>query len=232
MLSLIDQHIKLGTPLKEAVILATGDLVDGMGIFKGQSYQSEMSPTFQVMLVVEVLQKLILALLERGIPVHFYGIKGNHGEIRDAGKSLDPLANWDLMVYLIIDYWAKHILKDPQLTVVYSELEYLNCTIQDWRYHLRHMAPVQSETAAGKAKFLGWIKKHKPHCFVFGHYHHWGMWDRSRIPVFRGGSITGADEFAERLAEESDPVQLIWGVSKKRPLTFAYVVDLGKKGKR
>jgi len=43
--------------------------------------------------------------------------------------------------------------------------------------------------------------------------------------------LPGTDDFAETLAEESTPVQLLWGVSHKRPLTFFYPVDLGEKTK-
>jgi hypothetical protein len=49
--------------------------------------------------------------------------------------------------------------------------------------------------------------------------------------MFRGGSLTGADEYSETLAEESDPIQLMWGVNRKRPMTFVYAVDVGYKKK-
>ena len=136
------------------------------------------------------------------------------------------------MLYLILDFWAKSVLKSNKVSINYSELDYLNLNIQGWKYHIRHIAPQQSETSAGKAKFLGWAKKHGFNALVYGHYHHWGVWDRSGITVFRGGSIPGVDEFAETLAEESDPTQLIWGCNQKRPLTFFYPVDLGRKGKK
>jgi len=232
MLNLIDSYIKQGTPIKDTYVLSTGDLVDGMGIFSGQEFQSEMSPPFQVMLVVEVLQKFILSLLERDLIVNFKGVKGNHGEIRYSGKSTDPKSNWDTMIYLILQFWQQNILKNKELSIIHSELDYFNFDIQGWKYHIRHKAPVQSETAAGKAKFLGWIRKHNADCIVSGHYHHYSISDRSGVTLIRGGSITGADEFSEELAEESSPTQLIWGVTKKRPLSFSYAVDLGHKGRR
>lgn len=231
LFSLLSGHIVRGTKVNDVVIISTGDLVDGSGIYSTQSKQSDLAPPFQVMSVVATFQEVILRLLEKNFNVSLKLVKGNHGEIRESGKEVDPLANWDLMVYLILDYWARQ-LKNKKLSIEYSQLDYLNFLIQGWKYHIRHIAPIQPETAAGKAKFLGWAANHGFDALVYGHYHHWGVFDKSTIPIFRGGSLTGADEFSEELAEKSDPVQLIWGVSSKRPLSFLYPVDLGRKGKR
>lgn len=232
LLKLLDKYISKGTPIKEVKILATGDLCDGLGIFATQATMSEFAPPFQVMLVTETLQKLILSLLDRKLNVEFYGVKGNHGELRINGKNTDPNANWDLMLYLMLDFWARNMIKSNNLRIVYSELDYLNFVNRGWNYHLRHIAPNQSETSAGKAKFLGWAKQHKFDVLVYGHYHHWGAWDRSKITIIRGGALTAGDEFAETLAEESEPIQLVWGCNEKRPLTFLYPLDLGQKDKK
>lgn len=233
ILRLLDAYIRKGTPIKEVVIISTGDILDGMGIYSTQEIQSELSPPFQVMLGVEVIQKFILSILKRKLSITFYGVKGNHGEIRgERGKQKDPNANWDLQLYLILDFWVRNNLKTKKVKVHYSELDYLNFEVQGWKYHIRHIAPQQSETSAGKAKFLGWARKHNCDALVYGHYHHWNIGDRSGVTVFKGGSIVGVDELAEKMAEESEPIQLIWGVSKHRPLTFSYPVDLGERKKK
>ena len=229
ILTLLDLYIVKGTPIRDVVIISTGDILDGMGIFASQESVSETSPPFQVMLAVEVIQNFILSLTGRNLSVSFYGVKGNHGEIREGGKAKDPNANWDLMLYLILQFWAKAIIKDGNITIHYSELDYLNLTVQGWKYHIRHIAPQQSDTPASKAKFLGWARKHNCHALVYGHYHHYGIGDRSGVTVIRGGSLTGSDEYSEQLAEESEPIQLMWGCSKNRPVTFIYAIDLGQR---
>ena len=230
ILVLLDSYIRKGTPVRDVVIISTGDILDGMGIYALQEAQSEMSPPFQVMLAVKIIQQFILSLVKRKLNVTFYGVKGNHGEIRgEGGKQKDPNANWDLMLYLILDLWVSDVMKNKNVNVNYSELNYLNFEVQGWRYHIRHIAPIQTETAAGKAKFLGWARKHRCDALVYGHYHHWGIGDRSGVTVFKGGSVVGIDELAERMAEESEPIQLIWGCSKNRPLSLFYPVDLGKR---
>lgn len=233
ILTLLDNYITKGTPIKDVAIISTGDILDGMGIYASQEIQLEISPPFQVMLATEVIQNFITALLKRKLSVNFYGVKGNHGEIRgEGGKAKDPNANWDLMLYLILNFWEKTIVKNNKIHVHYSELDYINFEIQGWKYHARHIAPKQSETAAGKAKFLGWAKKHNCDVLVYGHYHHYGIMDRSGITVMRGGSICGQDDLSEIMAEESEPIQLLWGVSKKRPVTFMYAIDLGERKKK
>jgi predicted phosphodiesterase len=228
ILILLEYYIKKGTPIHSVVIISTGDILDGSGIFASQETQSELSPPFQTMLAVEILIKFIKTLTRKGLSVEFYGVRGNHGEIRgERGKAKDPNSNWDTQLYLILDFWAKNIEKSEKIKIHYSELDYLNFNINGWRYHIRHIAPQTTDNPSGKAKFLGWSKQHKCDVIVYGHYHHACISDRSKVMVMRGGSMTGADEYSEQLAEESDPVQLIWGCSKNRPTTFIYCVDLG-----
>jgi len=233
ILSLLDDYITKGTPIKDVVIVSTGDILDGAGIFASQETVSEMSPPFQVMLATEVIKNFILSLLNRKLTVKFYGVKGNHGEIRgEGGKQKDPEANWDLQLYLILDFWARTILKKEQVEIHYSELDYLNFEIQGWNYHIRHLAPKEVDTPSGKAKFLGWAKQHKCQVIVYGHWHHFLFTDRSGITIIRGGSVTGVDDLAERMAEESEPIQMIWGSSRNRPVSFVYAIDLGERKRK
>lgn len=233
ILALLDDYITKGTPIKDVVIISTGDILDGAGIFASQETVSEMSPPFQVMLATEVIKNFILSLLDRKLTVKFYGVKGNHGEIRgEGGKQKDPEANWDLQLYLILDFWARTILKKEQVEIHYSELDYLNFEIQGWHYHIRHLAPKEVDTPSGKAKFLGWAKQHKCQVIIYGHWHHFLFTDRSGITIIRGGSVTGVDDLAERMAEESEPIQMIWGSSKNRPVSFVYAIDLGERKRK
>ena len=123
MLSLVDNYIRKGTPIKDVVIISTGDIVDGAGIFATQETMQELSPPFQVVEASKTIKRLIQSLLERKLAVYFYGVKGNHGEIRINGKNKDPNANWDLMLYLMLDIWAKDVLKNKNVNIAYSELD-------------------------------------------------------------------------------------------------------------
>ena len=221
ILKLLDNHIKKGTKVNDVVIISTGDNANGEDIYATQAYEQELAPPYQVMLVVEVFTKLIQALLDRKLNVKFYGVKGNHGRL---GKDKDPNSNWDIMIYLILKHWA--YANGKKVEINYSELDYLNFEIEGWKYHIRHIAPEQPDTSASRAKFGGWAGMHNADAICYGHFHHFGIFDANGVRVFRGGSPIGADEFAESLAKEADPIQLVWGVSKDRILTFSYAVDL------
>jgi DNA-binding transcriptional ArsR family regulator len=219
MLKLIDSHITKHVSLKEVYILCTGDMANGEGIYPTQIYEQEDSPPKQVMAVVENIMRLIMSLLERGLIVKFRGVKGNHGRL---GKDADPASNWDLMIYMILQY-IQQLKSIKNLDIKYSNKDYFVVPIRKWRYLLRHQGYPQDETAAGRAKYLGWLKIHDADLVVSGHYHHYDIKSR-RIVI---GSPVGADDLSERMAvTEGEPSQLLWLVTDERDHTDIYPVDL------
>jgi predicted phosphodiesterase len=223
ILKLLDKNIRQGTPITDVVILSTGDNANGENIYETQVYEQEMAPPTQVMLVIDVLAKLIVSLLKRGLPVSFYGIKGNHGRL---AKDADPSANWDLMIYIVLEFWAKFILKNKNLTVKYAETDHMIVNIKSKRFMIRHIAPENTDAPSGRVKFNEWARKHKLDAIVYGHWHHFAVTDVDGIRVFRGASVSGEDSLSENMAKHAEPIQLIWGVNQDRAMTFFYAVDL------
>lgn len=227
ILKLLDNNIKKGVPIIEVVIISTGDNANGENIYLTQAYEQELAPPRQVMLIVEVISKLILSLLARNLPVKFFGCRGNHGRI---SKDANPSDNWDAMIYLILEFWAKYVLKNPNLQIKYSdETDYLTFTVRGHKYLIRHIAPEQADSPSGRVKINQWARQYNAKAIVYGHWHHFGIFDVDGIRVFRGGSIVGGDSLSETMSKSSAPIQLIWGVNEDRPMTFAYAVDLGEK---
>jgi len=147
----------------------------------------------------------------------------------NTGKDTDVASNWDVMIYMILDFWAKGVLKNPKLFIKYAETEHLVIKIRGHGYLLRHIAPEQVDSPAGRVKINEWARQHDIEAVVYGHYHHFGIFDCDGIRVFRGGSIVGADSLSESMAKHSEPIQILWGVNEHRVSTFIYAVDLGKK---
>lgn len=226
ILKLLDLNISKGVPITDVVILSTGDLANGEGIYATQVYEQEVGPPKQCMLVVETFIKLIKSLLDRGLPVRFEGVKGNHGRL---SKEAAPENNWDLMIYLILDFWAKTVLKDPKFKLRYAETDYMTVDIQGHKYVIRHIAPESSDTPSGRVKFNQWARQYKAGAIVYGHYHHFGLSDVDGVRVFRGGSLVGGDSLSESMSKNSEPIQLVWGVNSERVSTFFYAVDLRSK---
>lgn len=227
ILKLLDNNISKGVPISDVVIISTGDQANGEDIYATQAYEQELAPPKQVMLVIDVLTKLINSLLARKLRVSFYGVRGNHGR---TGKDTDPVSNWDLMLYMILDYWARFVLKNPNLYIKYAETEYLTFEIRGHKYLARHIAPEQADSPAGRVKFNEWARMYKAEAIVYGHWHHFGLFDVDGVRVFRGGSTVGGDSLSESMAKHSEPIQLVWGVNEVRSSTFFYAVDLAEKG--
>jgi predicted phosphodiesterase len=229
VLKLLDNNISKGVPIRDVVILSTGDQANGENIYATQAYEQELAPPKQVMLVVDVITKLIISLLKRKLSVTFYGVRGNHGR---TGKDTDVTSNWDLQIYLILDFWAKLVLKNPKLKIKFAETEHMVLDIRGHKYLIRHTAPEQCDSPAGRAKVNEWARRHKAEAIVYGHWHHFGMNDVDGVRVFRGGSIVGGDSLSESMAKHSEPIQLVWGVNEARVSTFFYAVDLNEKGNK
>jgi predicted phosphodiesterase len=225
-LKLLDNNISKGVPIKDVVILLTGDLANGEGIYLTQAYEQEIAPPAQVMLVVDVLTKLITSLLNRGLSIRVFGIRGNHGR---TGKDTDVASNWDLMIYEILDFWARLVLKNPKLEIKFAETEYLTFDIRGHRFMIRHIAPEQVDSPAGRVKINAWAKEHNVEAIVYGHYHHAGISDCDNVRVIRGGSTVGGDSLSDSMAKHSEPIQIVFGVNEQRVTTFIYFVDLGGK---
>ena len=226
ILKLLDKNVSKGVEIKDVVILSTGDQANGENIYATQAYEQESAPPKQVMLVVDVIAKLITSLLKRNLRVSFYGVKGNHGR---TGKDTDPSANWDLMIYMILDFWAKFVLKNSNLKIKYAETDYLTLNIRGHEYMIRHIAPEQADSPAGRVKINEWARMYEAEGIVYGHWHHFGLFDVDNVRVFRGGSTVGGDSLSEQMAKHSEPIQLVWGVNEHRVSTFFYAVDLGLK---
>jgi predicted phosphodiesterase len=225
-LKLLDNNISKGVPINDVVIISCGDLANGEGIYLTQAYEQEIAPPKQVMLVVDVISKLIVSLLERKLSIKFYGVRGNHGR---TGKDTDVTSNWDLMIYMILDFWSKFVLKNPKIEIKYTETEYLKFDIRGHGYLIRHIAPEQVDSPAGRVKINEWARRYEVKGICYGHYHHAGIFDCDDVRVFRGGSTVGGDSLSDNMAKHSEPIQVIWGVNEARVSTFIYLVDLGEK---
>ncbi len=226
ILKLLDKNISKGVPITDVVILLTGDLANGEGIYLTQAYEQEIAPPAQVMLVVDVLTKLITSLLKRNLPVKVYGIRGNHGR---TGKDTDVASNWDLMIYEILDFWSKLVLKNPKLQIKFAETEHLVFDIRGHKFMIRHICPEQVDSPAGRVKINEWARQYGVEAICYGHYHHSAISDCDNVRVIRGGSTVGGDSLSDSMAKHSQPIQVVFGVNEQRVTTFMYFVDLGEK---
>lgn len=221
MLTLAKEHIAVGTDITDIVVVITGDMCDGEGIFDGQSYQLECVPPQQVMECVKMLRDFFLGLKKLNLPISVYAVKGNHGR---TGKDKSPQSNWDLVTYMILEDWIKtSAIKG--IAMYHSETDYYPVSIQGHGFLLRHKGTGQVESPSGARKVQGWANLHNIEAIICGHLHHFAIGEETNLRLFMGGSLKGTDEFSESLAKGCNPSQLMFGVTRKHLSTFIYVVD-------
>ena len=226
ILKLLDNNISKGVPIREVVLLLNGDLCNGENIYLTQAFEQEAAPPAQVMLVIDVLTKLITSLLKRNLPVRVIGIRGNHGR---TAKDTDVASNWDLMVYEILDFWSRLVLKNPKLQIKFAETEHIVFEIRGHKFMMRHICPEQVDSPAGRVKINEWARQYDVEGIIYGHYHHAAISDCDSVRVIRGGSTVGGDSLSDSMAKHSEPIQIVFGVNEQRVTTFIYFVDLGER---
>lgn len=216
--SIIDERMAMGR-LDEFVMALIGDIVDGSGVYPGQELNQDLSCFVpQITLAVACIWDLIVEIRKRNIPVRVNGVRGNHGrqyKYANAGNNFD---------YLVLQmlYMLAYTYDRKGVSVKYSTAPYMNFEVKGFRCHIRHEAPVQTETPAAKAKFMGWRAMHEYDLIFYGHKHHPGNGSVLDCDAFMNGSLVGTDDLSESLAVFSRPSQTLVGIDPGFGRTYAY----------
>lgn len=190
----------------ELVLLILGDIVDGEDIFPGHAQQIQQSAEGQTSETVRALWHTVLSLSKIFPIVRIATAPGNHGRF---GAS-----NWDNVVYRQLEILIDS--SDRENISIKNRYEKFNIVnVKGHKGLLRHSAPAQADTAAARARLGGWNDIHNFDFLSFGHFHHWGIFTWNGKPIFRNGSLMGADDYAEELAVSDVPCQLIFGVTEE-----------------
>jgi predicted phosphodiesterase len=172
--------------------------------------------------MVAGIWELVREVLNLGLAVKIWGVRGNHGR---QGKYAPADNNFDYLVFQMLRLLAYY--EAPAVGIKYAtNTDYLNCEIKGRKIHLRHIAPPQAETAAGRAKWGGWQNIHDYEIACFGHLHHPGNMTWQGCELVMNGSPIGIDDLAERLAVRSRPSQTLFGVDPVIGQSFVYRVYL------
>lgn len=219
VLRLLDERIRLGR-LDEFIIAMIGDIVDGSGIYPGQELNQDLTCFVdQISLVVACIWDLVQTVRsEYKIPVRIKGVRGNHGR---QYKYCVANNNFDYLVFHLL-YILAWTYDRKGVAVDYGSVPYMNFKVKGFGCHMRHEAPVQSETPAAKAKFAGWKIMHNFDMMFYGHKHHPGNGSILDGEVFMNGCLVGVDELSESMATFSRPSQTLIGVDPGMGRTYTY----------
>lgn len=190
----------------------TGDMIDGEGVYLGQAHsQSIGSIPEQVDFLARVLWDLIANLRERfpKVKIRVAAVQGNHGI-----SQVNPHSNWDIVVYNTLHILAEKTQKD--IDFEYTRKDFTNIKVQNWKYHLRHKVPIQSETSGGAVKFGNWFVDHEYDAVCTGHFHNTSILNFHGKPILRCGATGGVDDFSDTIAKGAPAEQSMWTVTPKR----------------
>jgi hypothetical protein len=219
-------------PVKEAVLMLGGDMVEGVGIYDSQVYEIEAYLFEQLFECARIMEKLV-----RTVAQHFEQVRvvcefGNHGRIGKYGV-MPKGDNIDRMAYRIVEDRTKDI---GHVTWQQSDSWYQSFNIGNYGVLLVHGDEIRS--FAGLPMFAivrkvsawaaGIIPGWNGDCYM-GHWHNPGsMTIGNGNRVFITGSPESSNAYAaEHLAAQARPSQRLHFIDpEKGRVTGEYVVWL------
>ena len=188
-------------PVREAVLMLGGDMVEGLGIFESQVYEVEAYLFEQLFETSRIIEKLVRTLAANFETVRVVCEFGNHGRIGRYGV-MPKGDNLDLMAYKI----AQDRTRDLGVSWQMSDDFFQHFIIGNYRGLLVHGDEIRSfggtPIFAIIKKFTGWASGVVPawdEAFM-GHYH--TPLDLT-IPSGASVYVTGSPESGNRYAAES-----------------------------
>lgn len=221
------------TNVKKLIVCLLGDIVEGIGIFKTQTSESEFDVMKQILNAIDLLETSILCLAQDFEAVSIIGVPGNHG-VPDGKKSNPFMVNFDYLIYKILE---KRLSQQKNITCNFSDTWFQVVNIEAWKFLLIHgddvSGSVMSESKIEKnwAKYQKMVGGHFDY-MLMGHFHQY--W---RIPYGFGacvinGGWSGATAFTKIIKNASTPVQLLFFIHKTWGIVNPYPIYMVKKEDR
>jgi hypothetical protein len=218
-------------PVKEAVLMLGGDMVEGLGIYESQIYEIEAHLFEQLFECARIIEKLVRSLAQNFEQVRVVCEFGNHGRIGKYGV-MPKGDNVDRMAYRIVEDRTKDI---AHVTWQQSDNWYQHFAIGNYRVLLVHGDEVRTYSGTPLFGILrrvsAWAAGVVPtfeDCYM-GHWHNpisatIGNGNR----VFITGSPESGNAYAaEHLAAQARPSQRLHFIDpEKGRVTGEYVVWL------
>lgn len=203
--------------IRDLVIILGGDMVEGEDIYPNQQINLT-EPVFDqahhaASTLERMLKELHTTLELRKLVVH--SVPGNHGRM---SKTAHTKSNWDNVMYAAL---AEKCKADTAIkfTPNYEGLHVVE--IGGHRILVDHYGVPHLGSAPHRLNFLSWMTEYKCSALVRGHYHHLTYEQFNRKWLIGNGSLSGVDDYSERLARFDNAQQALFNVHRKHG-----VVDL------
>lgn len=227
--AIIQQNLAKTYQIDTLWVMMLGDIFENDRIFRGNEFNIDMDIGKQVITGIEVFSDMFDELLKVFKEVKVVNIPGNHGRTTPRYDASPASRNFDWLFGKIL-----------QISFRNQERIEFNCPnsffwkqkIRNWNYYLSHGNDVRSWMSM---PFYGVTRKVTQrrveldfNYALMGHHH-----KVMEIPISGSGSalINGAwipkDGYAwEQFGQYSYPEQIFFGVSRLRPMTWRFNIDL------
>jgi hypothetical protein len=226
---IVERHQQM-YDLPELHVFCLGDVVAGaFGCGQWNDRYISLDIYQQFMEGVQALQNLIASWATAFPKVNFYGIYGNHGRAGKRGQ-MKSFENWDHVCYAIAQIALKHF---DNIEWHIPKAWWLNPKVQDHSFYLCHGDGIRGSMGIpfygverAESKIAGLLEQNLDYVLM-GHFHSPAEIQTNSSRVLMNGSFMGGDMYSlQDLGRGSRPEQKIFGIHKKKGITWTYNVYL------
>jgi len=213
--------------LPELHVFSLGDIIAGQpGCGQWNDNYIHLDTMEQVAEGTYALRDLLATWSTAFEKVTFYGIYGNHGRITKKGQT-KASDNWDRVVYQMLQL---SLCEYDNIEWHLPKTWWLNPQIQGHSFYLCHGDGIRGVTLAGvekaESKIAGMLEQSLDY-FLMGHFHSPAEIQTNSSKVIMNGSFMGGDIYSlQDLGKNSAPEQKIFGIHKKKGITWTYNIYL------
>jgi len=226
LLEIVERHRDL-YELPELHVFSLGDVIAGApGSGAWNDNYISLDTIQQITEGTHALRDLLATWSGAFKKVTFYGIYGNHGRVGKKGQTKTS-DNWDRLCY---DMLKLSLSEYENIEWHIPKTWWLNPQIQGHSFYLCHGDGVRGTTLAGvekaESKIAGMLEQRLDY-FLMGHFHSPAEIQTNSSRVMMNGSFMGGDMYSLRdLGKNSAPEQKIFGIHKKKGITWTYNIYL------
>ncbi len=230
LIDLITFH-ESGHHIEELYVLSLGDCVHGtnLGGEWGPAYTS-LDIHEQTLVASNTISSMLMDWSGFFNKVHFYGVVGNHGRAGQSKNSDKISANFDNIIYdlvegktkanpkIIVDtnksWWRQLNINGLETMIVHGDN--LACNVNSLQKEEQRL---QALLTGRKNKFFNLL--------CMGHFHNHMELETTRGTIMVNGSFVGGDIYSmNKLRTASRPSQTLFGVHLDNGITWKYKIDL------
>jgi len=219
----------MGYAIARVVVVNTGDIIDGHGVFIGQDEHLDLTANQQVGFAARGLAKFIAKLHhECRLPVAHAHCKGNHDVVKFARGKVHEL---DKSIAELVEINLLGLNVDCPRVRGRNELTVFKCGVSGATVALTHYS-TKTATPMWREKLLGWHSAYEVSAVCTGHWHRPQYYEAFGVPGGSGvvwlssGSPVPGNAFGETHGFRNRPAQTMFIADGQRGVITHAQVDV------